>query len=1012
MSAAALKKYSLISGPFFCKKTALLAIALLVVFSGICQTRIGRLNELSLKKEVPFTVTQFSTRDGLTQSQIIEIVENSDGSLFLSTANGVNTFNGYEFSEIEIDKRYRYYFWEHLYWSRKYQMLYGKDFNTSRIIKLQPEFKPVSPPEYAFIYSASYNDTMFLADNMNRLYMSLLPDFKITALNCRIPGKMICMTCYKQLIYCSTETGLYTYNIRTKELKKIAGEKYTRFKVNPYSQQLYGLTVSTVNIMGDTIRRIMSIDVKGLAKVCKDIAFINESEFYVGTTQGLYYYNPEYTSRYGYAQGLVSESINSLFYNKDENCLLAGTGEKGLMKLQFKNAYSFYTAEGLPSSSLNSIIRTADGKVLFSENCCHIHRLLVDTVINYNPSEEEYSSLAEINNQLYCGTWGNGIQIMEGDKVVGNINYPSLPGTVAYGAFRDRSGGIWIATDKGLAKGNSPQTIRPFLTSAVKGKVNCIYELRNGDICIGGETGFYIVSGDKLSKAIGKAQGLNAKEVRSFLEDEEGKLWVGTYGGGIYCYEKGVLTSVNAMENCMLFEDAFCLAMDDYGQIFMTSNFGLWKISYKALNDFYRKRTSFLVPEHYTQESGILNTEFNGGFQNNFLKSANNHFYFPTVEGIVVVRPDTPSFHRLMPKIGLATEQGFVNNDQQRIFDRNISVVSFKAGCVNFSEKFNTYFQYKILNENEESDWSAPQKENVFSFYQLSPGNYRFVIRVIDSNNDPHPAEQVFSFHILPYFYETTWFRVLVLLLIAVSTVLIIRWRTRKNREQLEKENAVKRQLAELQLEGIQAQMNPHFVFNSLNTIQALFITGQTKLANEYTSKFSSLMRIIIEHIRKRKISIREEMVLLETYLPLENMQLENEFEFSITVEPGIDKDNTFIHGMIIHTFVENAIKHGIKPVSDRKGIIRINFRKEPGNIVVEIMDNGNGINHAVKKGNGGKHISRGLQIIKERINIINLLENVNIYTETVDLKDLDNTQTGTLVKIIYPIIYDTNADS
>src|SRR6218665_673349 len=190
MLTSTCKKYPFFSVPFFCKKTALTAMALLFAFSGISQTRIGRLNELSLKKKVPFTVTQFSTQDGLTQSQIIEIVEHSDGSLFLSTANGVNTFNGYEFNEIAIDKRYRYYFWEHLYWSKKYHILYGKDFNTSRIIQLQPKFQPMNPPEYTFIHSASYNDTMFLADHMNRLYMSLLPDFRITKLNCQVPGKM------------------------------------------------------------------------------------------------------------------------------------------------------------------------------------------------------------------------------------------------------------------------------------------------------------------------------------------------------------------------------------------------------------------------------------------------------------------------------------------------------------------------------------------------------------------------------------------------------------------------------------------------------------------------------------------------------------------------------------------------------------------------------------------------------------------------------------------------------
>ncbi|MCW3084612.1 MAG: hypothetical protein JWP12_1978 [Bacteroidetes bacterium] len=993
-------------------KALLTAAVIFFAGSGIAQNSIGRLNELSLQKEVPFTVTQYSTKDGLTQSQVADIIENSDGSLFLSTANGISTFNGYEFSEPPIDKKYRYHFFDRLYWSNHYHILYGKDFNTSRLVQLLPVYKMESSAQYSFYLASEQNDSLILCDVNYQLYSASLPDFKITKLNCKIPVPPNYLYYYNHIVYCATTTGLYTYNMVTHTLLKITDEPSLRVKANPFNHHVYALTRTSVFEVNDSVKKIadIGIQIRDPSDMCKGIEFVSDSEFYVTTNQGLFFYSPEYTQHYTFADGLPSESLSSLHYNKAENCLFVGTEEKGLLKLQFKTAYSLFKKEGFAASSLNSIIKTSDGKVLVGENCCRVYQMKIDTVIPYNNIEGSYACIAEIDKNIYCGTWGAGVLIMHDGKVTETIAPPAIPGSVVFSVFKDRQGYTWVGTHKGVGKGMTPETIKPVFSKEINSKIVCMYQLRNGNICLGGENGFYIVSENKVEKIVGKEEGLNAKEVRSFLEDKEGKLWIGTYSGGVYCYEKNKLTSINAMKNCMLFEDAFCLAIDDFGQLFMSSNYGLWKISYKALDDFYKGKTDFLIPEHYTQENGILNTEFNGGFQNNYLKTKQGHFYFPTIEGVVVVTPDTPTYRKLFPKIVLTKQNKITGDSGKYIFERNISVINFKASCVNFSERFNVYFQYKVVKDEIAQDWSAPQKESDFSFYQLPPGNYKFVIRAIDSGNDTHPVETVFNFRILPYFYETNWFKLSVALLICALTIMVIRWRTKKNKELLEKENTVKRQLAELQLEGIQAQMNPHFVFNCLNTIQALFITGQTKLANEYTARFSSLMRLIIEHIRKRKISIREEMELLEIYLPLENIQLENAFDFSIKVDAGIDKDNTLIHGMIIHTFVENAIKHGIKPRNDRKGIITIRFKKEGETIVVEITDNGNGINYMVnKKQTGSKHISRGLQIIKERINIINLLENINIYTETIDLSDVDKNKTGTVVRIIYPIQHDTD---
>lgn len=1007
---------------------AVLWILCLFAFRGSAQTTIGRLNELSLEKDVPFTVTQFSTKDGLLQSQVADIVKGDDGSLLLSTANGSCSFNGYEFKELPIDKSYRRHFFDRLYHSDKYGILYGKDFTTSRIVQLQPTYKLLSGDDYKFHLAASENDSLVLSDFKNELYLAVLPDFHITPLHCRVPEQTAQLYFHNNVVYSTAKDGLYACDLQTRATKKLSDEEIFFLKTNPYDHRIYGLAQTAVYIIGDSMQKLTEYTFSDPAMFCRSIAFMSPGQFCVATDDGLYMHYPTHTQHITVKDGLTSESILSLYYDKPGNCLFAGTPEKGLLKLKFKTAFTYYKKEGLTETSFNSIIRTADGRVLLGDNNCCIHELKHDTIMKYNNMQNSYACITEIDGTLYCGTWGGGIQIIKDNKLLQNIIPPALPGIVVYAVYRDKQKNIWVGTNNGISKGTSAATLKPALPQ-IRSKINCIYELRNGSICLGGENGFYIVSPDGAVKAVGKAEGLISKEVRAFMEDEEGKLWIGTYGSGIYCYEKGKLTSINGMKNCMLFEDAFCLAVDHFGELYMTSNYGLWHLPFKALDNFYKHKTDYLVPGHYTQENGIMNTEFNGGFQNNYLHTEEltaidgsplkpydnrirrqEHLYFPSIEGIVALTPDTPRVQQLMPQIALTIQDSSLSSPDH-VFARDVSVINFKASCVNFSDQYNVYFQYKVLrNGDTDDEWSVPQKESNFSFYQLSPGDYTFMIRAIDAGNDPQPVEKTFSFHIKPYFYETDLFRIFIVLIVLLATVLIIRWLVKENRERIEKENNTKRQLAELQLEGVQAQMNPHFVFNCLNTIQALFITGEIKQANEYTSKFSSLMRLIIEHIRKRTISIREEVELLEIYLPLENIQMEIPFEFSITVAPDINSDTTLIHGMIIHTFVENAIKHGVKPLQ-KQGKLSVNFKKENDSIVVEIRDNGNGIKRSAKKQDDGKHISRGLQIIKERINIINLLENINIYTETVDLQDLDPAQTGTLVKIIYPIQYDTNTD-
>ncbi len=203
-------------------------------------------------------------------------------------------------------------------------------------------------------------------------------------------------------------------------------------------------------------------------------------------------------------------------------------------------------------------------------------------------------------------------------------------------------------------------------------------------------------------------------------------------------------------------------------------------------------------------------------------------------------------------------------------------------------------------------------------------------------------------------------FSIGIILLLIVLVFYILR--QRKAKEQQRK--------IELEQKVLRAQMNPHFIFNSLNSIQRIFIEGDVDLANEYISDFGKLLRIILENNGKKRVSIQNEVETLKLYLDIESIRLEGKIEYTIDISPKIDVLNNLIPPLIIQPFVENAIWHGILPKEDDEmGVIVVSLDKESDKFLIcSITDNGIGIKKSLEmKGKNG-HVSKGMSITEERL--------------------------------------------
>lgn len=223
----------------------------------------------------------------------------------------------------------------------------------------------------------------------------------------------------------------------------------------------------------------------------------------------------------------------------------------------------------------------------------------------------------------------------------------------------------------------------------------------------------------------------------------------------------------------------------------------------------------------------------------------------------------------------------------------------------------------------------------------------------------------------------------------------IISRNNKRNQAQL----SLNQELSEVRMKALRSQLNPHFVFNSLNSIQYYIQVNEKKLARNYLSKFARLMRLFLESSHNDLISLRQEIEQLSLYLELEKMRFEDKWEYDLNVEHQIDTDSFLIPPMILQPIIENSINHGLGSLKGRKGQLNISFKSRDQNIVIDVEDNGIGrqASQKMQKLALKKHNSLSTSITKERIELFNQSKKGKIVIEYIDKVDNENQSLGTL---------------
>lgn len=307
---------------------------------------------------------------------------------------------------------------------------------------------------------------------------------------------------------------------------------------------------------------------------------------------------------------------------------------------------------------------------------------------------------------------------------------------------------------------------------------------------------------------------------------------------------------------------------------------------------------------------------------------------------------------------------------------------------------FNPFFEYSI-NGNK---WTKAEG-NTLSLQNQAPGNYTIRVRCIKRDGKPSSHITEIGFRIrTPFWRNPVFWTITALVLFAIILYLQQKRNKRKQRAVLEKLETEKR-ITELEMQALKAQINPHFVFNCLNSIKGFIYEKDYRQADKYLDKFSELMRSTIDNSDAAIISLADEVKYLDNYLQLEKLRFTEKFEYSINVEDGINQDSFFVPAMLLQPYVENAIRHGMRFLTGRKGLVTISAKKEKEYLVLEIDDNGIGREKAsaLKSSQHTEYQSKGMTISKRRAELY------NIFQEVVDKKDGAGNASGTTVIIKIP---------
>jgi ligand-binding sensor domain-containing protein len=695
--------------------------------------------------------------------------------------------------------------------------------------------------------------------------------------------------------------------------------------------------------------------------------------------------------------------------------------------------YTLNTNEGhtfLPGIEVSRTFRDDDGNIWFTTMGHGLYRLNSDQFRNFRLGEPTYDNcsvlvIKRVSNELVVGSNRNSVfrfhlpkmngpeverfSDLERKRIVfldtlpdGRMIFGSdfsleiysrtsrqplnIPLTTKSACFKD-PGHLLFASSVGafvvdLKKFRIVDTLWRERTTTIFYKNDTTY--------IGTLNGLYMMAGKGPPVFFGKDIPFLRKRIATIVESREGVLWIAPYDdAGIIGIKNGRVVARIGQQQGLTSDICRTLTLQgDY----------LWVGTDKGLNRIDLRTPDYPVVQ-YTANDGLGSNVINTVFVDSSM------VYVGTPAGLSYFdesKVNHGSGCRLTwLDITSAGKSRIADSSRLRLpYQENN--IRFDYAGIDYRSAGNITYQYRL--KGLDTAWRST-KETFLDYPTLPAGNYVCEIVAINKFH-VRSSPLLLHFIVAAPFWETRWFDGVVLVLMILLTWLLVSLRIKRLRLRQHEEKQLARKMSELEHMALRAQMNPHFIFNCLNSIQHYIFEQDILAANKYISGFSRLIRATLQNSSRSFIPLAEEIGYLSTYLSLEKLRFKEKMNYSIDCAANIDPNGIMIPPMLIQPYVENSMRHGLRHKIEGNGFIRIDISLSSDELFVMIEDNGIGRERAARF-KTPEHIeyqSKGISLTADRIGLMNSIYGEGIGVEIIDLRDEGGQPVGTRVLIKFPL--------
>jgi ligand-binding sensor domain-containing protein/anti-sigma regulatory factor (Ser/Thr protein kinase) len=495
----------------------------------------------------------------------------------------------------------------------------------------------------------------------------------------------------------------------------------------------------------------------------------------------------------------------------------------------------------------------------------------------------------------------------------------------------------------------------------------------------------------KKIKEYSLKNGLPSDRIYAIQKDKLNNIYIAGYGGLSVLSTDGKIKNFDK-SNGLAGTRIENLLADDSGFVWFTNNTNITK--YNPYNHSF---------SYFDEHNGLNVLSYTIGSAH---KLTTGDLVFGNKQGIVIFNPSEMKEYGAPLKLFIHyTKDGkdFIptSDNNKIVFEHNEGKLNFSISTSDLLSNQKILYSYKMTGLD--TGWSTPTlNRNII--YNLRSGKYNFTARATYNGKDWIVISNPIKIEVKFPFWQKAWFIILAALLVCLTAFLVYKRRIKN----INKRAAIQQQITELEAKALRAQMNPHFIFNSLNAIQELIVTENMEEGYRYLSSFSKLLRMVLNYSEKNFITLSNEIEVLKLYLSLEALRFRQSFSYDIIVDENIEADIVQLPSLLLQPYVENAVWHGLRHKHGEK-VLTISITEKDDQLEIIIEDNGVGRekSEAIKSQKLGaeKFESKGTLLATQRIEILNQQYAGTATTKTIDLKDSAGNAIGTRVIITLPII-------